>query len=168
MLRVIGLTLVVVTGAAKVGHAETWYEGAAANQIETTQRHAPDSRQAALDDHDVVQLQIGGGLGFTPAGQDQERGSGQLDLARTERQERGGDGRRLARIGTAPGRSDDWLSLTQSTKPTLAYAINSSLSVGLNYHYDSGENMNFKLARVGGIDANFHSHNIMFEAYFEF
>ena len=79
-----------------------------------------------------------------------------------------GGGRRLARIGPRlAGRTTGSVS-PQSTKPTLAYAVNNSLSVGLNYHYDSGENMNFKLARVGGIDANFHSHNIMFEAYFEF
>ena len=76
MLRVIGLTLVIVTGAAKVAQAENRYDGPAANRIETAQRHTPDTHQAALDDHDGVQLQIGGGLGFTPAGQDEQRGSG--------------------------------------------------------------------------------------------
>ena len=168
MLRVIGLTLVVVMGAARIAHAESRYEGAAGKRIEGTLRHAPDARQAMLDDHDGVQLQIGGGLAFVPAGQDQQRGSGQLDLARTESQERSPDARRLAGTGTARGRSDDGLNLAPSSKPTLAYAVNDSLSVGLAYHYDSSENMNFKLAKVGGIDANFHSHNIMIEARFEF
>ncbi len=168
MLRVIGLTLVVVTGAAKVGHAESRYDGAAANRIESSLRHTPDTRQAVLDDHDGVQLQIGGGLGLAPAGQDQQRGSGHLDLARTERQERGRDGRRLARTRTAHGRSDGWLNVAASSKPTLAYTVNDSLSLGLAYHYDNGENMNFRLAKVGGIDPNFHSHNFMIEARFEF
>jgi hypothetical protein len=162
MLRVIGLTLVVATGAAKVAHAESRFDRPAANGIETAQHHKPT---AAHDQS--VQLQIGGGLAFTPGGQD-HRGSGHLDLARIERQQRGREGRRLVRSRNAHGRSEGWLNLGPSSKPTLAYAVNDSLSFGLDYQYKSGESMNFKVAKVGGLDANYHSHNFMIEAHLEF
>ncbi len=162
MLRVIGLTLVVATGAAKVAHAETWFERPAANGIQTAQQHSPTGA------HDPgTLLQIGGGLAFAPAGQ-APRGSGHLDLARTERQQRGRDGRRLVRSRNGQGRSAGWLNVGASSKPTLAYSVNDSLSLGLDYNYQSRENMNLKVAKVGGVDSNYHSHRFMIEAHLEF
>jgi hypothetical protein len=162
MLRVIGLTLVVVTGAAKVAHAENRFDRPAANGIETAQQHSPTGA------HDQgVLLQIGGGLAFAPAGQD-NRGSGHLDLARIERQQRGREGRRLVRSRNAHGRSEGWLNHGASSKPTLAYSVNDSLSFGLDYQYQDGETMNFKVAKVGGLESNYHSHNFMIEAHLEF
>ena len=162
MLRVIVLTLVVVAGAAMVAHAESPFDRPAANGIETAQHHNPTAT------HDQgVQLQIGGGLAFTPGGQD-HRGSGHLDLARIERQERGREGRRLVRSRNAHGRLEEWLNLGASSKPTLAYAVSNSLSFGFDYQYKSGESMNFKVAEVGGLDSKYHSHNFRIVAHLEF
>lgn len=162
MLRVIGLTLVVVTGAAKVAHAENRFDRPAGNGIETAQQRSPTGAHGP-----GALLQIGGGLAFAPAGQD-NGASGHLDLARTERQSRGREGRRLVRSRNAHGRSEAWLNVGSSSKPTLSYSVNDSLSLGLDYNYQSGENMNFKIAKVGGLDSNFHSHNFMIEAHLEF
>ncbi len=162
MLRVIGLTLVVVTGAAKVGHAENWFDRPAANGIEMSRHLSPTEARGA-----GVQLQIGGGLAFAPGGQD-HRASGQLDLARTERQPRGRDGRRLIRSRNPNGGSEAWLNVGASSKPALAYSINDSLSLGLDYNYQSGESMNFRMAKVGGLEPNYHSHSFMIEAHLEF
>jgi hypothetical protein len=160
MLRMIGLTLVVVTGVAKVAHAENRLDRPGANGIETALHHSPNSAQG-------VQLQIGGGLALAPTQEDQW-GSGHLDLARIEREQQGREGRRLVRSGDVDGRSDEWLNLGASSKPALAYSVNNALSLGLDYHYESSESMNFKVAEVGGLDPNFHSHNFMIEAHLEF
>lgn len=166
MLRMIGLTLVVVAAAAKVAHAESWYDRPAVNGLATTLQESPTTREAALDGYESEELQIGGGLGFTPAGHDQ-RGSGYLDLAQTDRQVRG-HARGLARGRSAGGRSDGWLNFGAANKPTLALSVSESLSLGLGYQYQSSENMNFRLAKVGGLDPNYHGHNFMIRARWEF
>ncbi len=163
MLRVIGLMLIVVAGAAKVASAENRVEGPVATSIERGLHHGPTGAHAA-----GVQLQIGGGLAFAPAGRDDQRRAGLLDLARVEQQERGRDGRRLARGRTGQGRSEDWLNPGRGSQPGLAYPVNNALSLGVDYHYQSGESMNFKVAKVGGLEPNYHSHNIMIEARLEF
>jgi hypothetical protein len=150
MLRVIGLTLVVVTAAASGAHAENRFDRPAASGIETG-----------------LQLQIGGGLAFDPIAPDQ-RGPGHFDLARIEREQRGREERRPVRSRNAYGRSDGWPTFGVSSKPTLAYSINNVLSLGVDYHYESSENMNFRVAKVGGLEPDFHSHNFMIEAHLEF
>jgi hypothetical protein len=160
MLRMIGLTLVVVTGVAKAAHAENRFDRPTANRIETALSHSRTDAQR-------VRLQIPGGLAFAPTQQDQW-GAVRLDLARIERDQRGPEGRRPVRSRDPHGRSDEWPNLDASSKPTLAYSVNNALSLGLDYHYDSSESMNFKVAKVGGLDPNFHSHNFMIEAHLEF
>jgi len=162
MLRVIGLTLVLVTGAAKVAHAEERFDRPGASRIETALGHSPTGAGQS-----GVQLQIGGGLAFEPTGQD-HLSSGHLELARTERQQRSREGRRLTRSRNAHGRSDDWLNVGASSKPTVAYAVNDVLSFGLDYSYRSSESMNFKIAKVGGLDSSYHSHSLMIQARLEF
>jgi hypothetical protein len=160
MLRVIGMTLVVVTGAVNLAHAESWNDRPTANGTEAARHHSPTGAEG-------VQLQIGGGLAYSPIQQDQGE-SGPFDLARTEREQRVRLGRRLVRSRSAEGRTDEWLNLASNGKPTLAYSLTDALSIGVDYHYDSGENMNFKVAKVGGLDPNFHSHNFLLEAHLEF
>jgi hypothetical protein len=166
MLRVIGLTLVVVTGAAKVADAEGRFDRPSASRIETALQHSPTGPRQPGTRHSGVQLQIGGGLAFAPTADHQ--GSGQLEFARTERQQRARESRRLVRSRNAYGRAEDWLNVSASSKPSLAYAVNDSLSLGLDYHYQSSESMNFKIAKVGGLDPSYHSHSLMFQARVEF
>ncbi len=144
MLRVIGLTLLVITGAAKVADAENRFDRPTAGAVGTPLSQSPISAHG-------VQLQIGGGLALAPAGQDRP-GSLQFDLARIERQQRGREARRQVAGRNAQDRSDGWLNLGAGSKPTLAYSVTQSLSLGVDYTYQDGENMNFKVARVGGLE----------------
>jgi opacity protein-like surface antigen len=154
MLRVIALMLVVVTGAAQVAHAQSRSDGLAVKGITTALQHTRINAG-----NTGLQLQIG--LALTPTGQAHRRGSGLLDLAGTEWQERDGEGARLdwRRSAFAPDAGG---------KPSLAYPVTSALSLGLDYRYQSGESMNFKVAKVGGLEPNYHSHNFMIEARLEF
>jgi len=156
MLRLIGLTL-VVTAAAQVAQAADRFDGPVARAV-TAAQHSP-TRERATGLH----LQIGGGLIFAPTGQDRRHGN--FDLTGIEPQERG---RRLARTRTTAGGSEDWLAPGARSQPGLAYAVNNALSLGLDYRYQDGESMNFKVAKVGGLEPNYHSHKIMLEARLEF
>ncbi len=161
MLRVIGLMLVIVTGAAKITHAEGRFDPPSASGIATalqrslTGAHPPGA-----------QRQIGAGLAFAPTGQD-DQGPDHLVLAQTQRQQRGPEGARLVGSRNARGHSDDWLDLGAS-KPSLAYSVSDSLSLGLDYHYQSTESMNYRVAEVGGLEADYRSHSLMFQARVEF
>jgi hypothetical protein len=152
MLRVIGLALIVVTGAAKVAQAENRFDGPAARAIETA---AHDSPSNARDSR--LRLQIGSGLAFAPIGQEQLRRSGHLDLGAAEPQ-KPGEGRLIS--GGQP--------YGATSKPSLAYPVTGGLSLGVDYHFQSGESLNFKVAKVGGLEPNYHSHNFMIEARLEF
>jgi opacity protein-like surface antigen len=150
----IALTLVVVTSAAQVAHAQSRFDGLTAKGIATALQHTRINA-----DNAGLQLQIR--LALAPTGQTRQRGSGLLDLARTEWQERDGEGAR-----------QDWrrsaFAPDAGGKPSLAYPVTSALSLGLDYRYQSGESMNFKVAKVGGLEPNYHSHNFMIEARLEF
>jgi hypothetical protein len=162
MLRVIGLALIVVTGAAKVAQAENQLDGPAARAIETAAHHSPSSARDSR-----LRLQIGSGLAFAPIGQEQLRRSGHLDFGAAAPQKSGGEGQRQIGSGQPYGRSEA-LNLGAASKPSLAYPVTSALSLGVDYRFQSGESLNFKVAKVGGLEPNYHSHNFMIEARLEF
>ena len=164
MLRVIGLMLIVVTGAAKVAKRR--------KPARRSGRHGHRDGAASRPEHAAhdagVRLQIGSGLAFAPAGQDDQRRAGLLDLARAEQQERGRDGRRLAGGRPAQGRSEAGsIPVRPASRASPTRSTTRSRWV-VDYRYQSGESMNFKVAKVGGLEPNYHSHNFMIEARLEF
>jgi opacity protein-like surface antigen len=164
MVRAIGLILVLATVAANVAHADDRLESGAGKAVGTVGHHQPGNASASR-----VRLQIGGGgLVFVPAGRDTGRRADLLDLVGAEPR-RGWQDRSLTDdSGIGYGRSEDGPDLGASSQPGLAYSVSNVLSLGLDYHYQSRETMNFKVAKVGGLEPDYHSHNFMFEARLEF
>jgi opacity protein-like surface antigen len=164
MVRVIGLILVLATVAANVAHADDRLESGAAKAVGTVGHHRPGDASASR-----VRLQIGGGgLVFVPTGRDTGLRADFLDLVGAE-PGRGWQDRSLTSdSGITYGRSEDGPNFGASSQPGLAYSVNNALSLGLDYRYQSRETVNFKVAKVGGLEPDYHSHNFMFEARLEF
>jgi long-subunit fatty acid transport protein len=60
-----------------------------------------------------------------------------------------------------------WLEMN-SSKPTLAYPVTDSLSLGLGYRFLRSEDLVFKVAKTGSLDSNYQSHNVLFQAHWDF
>jgi hypothetical protein len=158
MVRVIGLTLVLAMGAATVAQAENRLERPAGKAIGTVLHHKAGHGPASR-----LQLQIGSAVVFVPAGRELERRADLLEVPGSA-PVLGGE----ERSRTAYGHAEDGLNFGASSQPGLAYSVNDAFSLGLDYRYQSGETMSFKVARVGGLEPDYHSHNFLLEARLEF
>jgi opacity protein-like surface antigen len=163
MVRVIGVILVLATVAANIAHADGRLESRAGKAVGTAGHHRPGDARTSR-----VRLQIGGGPVFVPTGRDTGWRADFLDLVGAE--PRGGwqDRSLTSDSQIAYGRSEDGPNFDASSQPGLAYSVSNALSLGLDYRYQSRETMNFKVAKVGGLEPDYHSHNFMFEARLEF
>jgi hypothetical protein len=164
MVRVIGLILVLATVAANSAHAADRLESGAGKALGTAGHHRPADARVSR-----VRLQIGGGAPvFVPTGRDSGRRADFLNLVGAEPGRGWRDQSLTSDSQIAYGRSEDGPNFAASSEPSLAYSVSNALSLGLDYRYQSGETMNFKVAKVGGLEPDYHSHNFMFEARLEF
>jgi hypothetical protein len=60
-----------------------------------------------------------------------------------------------------------WLDLDGS-EPALAYPVTETLSLGLGYRFLRSEDLVFKVAKTGSLDSDYQSHNLLFQAHWEF
>ena len=167
MLRLLGLTLVFVAGAATAAHGEGRSERPATGSIETALHQSvalAGKRQLALYPHiGIMQLQIGGALAFAQPslraavpGAARARALYVYPLAF-----RGAD------PALRPSGMARWLELN-SSQPNLAYSVTDSLSLGLGYRFLRSEDLVFKVAKTGSLDSDYQSHNVLFQAHWEF
>jgi hypothetical protein len=163
MIRTIGVILVLATVAANVAHADDRLQSGAGKAAGTVGHHRPGDAPASR-----VRLQIGGGPVFAPIGRETGRRTDFLEPVAAE-PGRGRQDRSLTSDSQiAYGRSENGPNFDASSQPGLAYSVSNALSLGLDYRYQSRETMNFKVAEVGGLEPDYHSHNFMFEARLEF
>jgi hypothetical protein len=162
MWRLLGLTLVFVAGAATAANGASRSERPATSGIATALQQSAavaGARPRSLNvGAGLAQLQFGGALAFA---QPSLRaavapGSGYPILAP-------GRVRPLARrSGLAR-----WLDLDGS-EPALAYPVTETLSLGLGYRFLRSEDLVFKVAKTGSLDSDYQSHNLLFQAHWEF
>jgi len=167
MLRLLGLTLVFVAGAATAAYGEGRLERPATGGIETALQQSvalAGKRQLALDPRSgIMQLQVGGALAFAqPSLRAAVAGAPWPRPAYVHPLGFGGGDPAVRRPGP-----ERWLEPTGS-KPTLAYPVNDSLSLGLGYRFLRSEDLVFKVAKTGSLDSNYQSHNVLFQAHWEF
>jgi hypothetical protein len=167
MLRLLGLTLVFVASAATAANADGRFERPAAGGIETALHQSvalAGKRRISLYPHTgIMQLQIGGALALAQpslraavSGAPQARAVYVFPLAF-----RGAD------PAVRPSRPARWLELN-GRQPALAYPVTDSLSLGLGYRFLRSEDLVFKVAKTGSLDSNYQSHNLLFQAHWEF
>jgi hypothetical protein len=166
MWRLFGLTLVFVAGAATTANAQNRLERATAGGIATALQQSAavaGSRPRALHAREaLLQLQIGGALALAQP-------SLRAALADDRVSTPGYVYPMLALRGDPPAarRMPRWLEMNGS-KPTLAYPVTDTLSLGLDYHYLRSEDLVFKAAKAGALDSDYQSHNVLLQARWDF
>jgi hypothetical protein len=167
MLRLLGLTLIFVASAATAAHADGRFERPVTGGIQTALHQSvaqAGKRQLSLYPHTkIMQLQIGGALAFAqPSLRAAVTGASRARAAYFYPLAFGGPDPEVRPSGLAR-----WLALTGS-QPTLAYPVTDSLSLGFGYRFLRSEDLVFKVAKTGSLDSNYQSHNLLFQAYWEF
>jgi hypothetical protein len=163
MWRLLGLTLVLVAAATSTANADSRF-GISARTIETAldQSTATTGKGRRMPDA-ALQLQIGGALALTqPSLRASLAGHGSgADLTLQLLSGRGhADPAR-------PAVAVRWLDL-RGAKPALAYPLTDSLSLGLRYSYERGEDLIFKVAKTGSLHDDYQSHKVLLRAQWEF
>jgi hypothetical protein len=163
MWRVLGLTLVLVAAATTTANAETRY-GISARTIETAldQSTATTGKAQRLPGA-ALQLQVGGALALTqPSLRASLAGHGSgADLTLQLFSGRG------QADPTRPAVAVRWLDL-RGANPALAYPLTDSLSRGLRYSYQRGEDLVFKVAKTGSLPDDYQSHKVLLRAQWVF
>ena len=167
MWRLLGLTLIFVAGAATEAHADGGFERPATAGIETALHQSvalAGKRELALDPRSgIMQLQVGGGLALAqPWLRAAVSGAPRPGQALVHPLVFRGE-----RPAVRPSGVARWLELNGS-KPTLAYPVTDSLSLGLGYRFLRSEDLVFKVAKTGSLDSNYQSHNVLLQAHWEF
>jgi hypothetical protein len=167
MLRLLGLTLIFVASAATAAHADGRFERPLTGGIQTALHQSvaqAGKRQLPLYPHTgILQLQIGGALAFAqPSLRAAVSGAPRPQPALVRPLALGGRSSAVRPSGLAR-----WLELN-GTQSTLAYPVTDSLSLGLGYSYLRSEDLVFKVAKTGSLDSNYQSHNLLFQAHWEF
>lgn len=168
MWRLLGLTLVFVAGAATAANADSRTERPATGGIATALQQSaakagPRSRSLNLRTG-LVQLQFGGALAFAQPWLRAAVADARLGGPADSHPLLAPDSvRPLARrSGLAR-----WLDLSGS-EPALAYPVTETLSLGLGYRFLRSEDLVFKVAKTGSLDSDYQSHNVLFQAHWEF
>ena len=163
MLRLLGLTLIFVASAATVAQADGRFERPAAGGIATALHQSvaqAGKRQLPLDPRTgIMQLQIGGSLAFA---QPLLRGTARPRFAVVQPLAFGGES-----AAVRPSGLGRWLALS-GTSSSLAYPVSESLSLGLGYSFLRSEDLVFNVAETGSLDSDYQSHNLLFQAHWEF
>jgi hypothetical protein len=168
MLRLLGLTLVFVASAATAANADGRLERPEAGGIETALHQSvalAGKRQLSLyPPTGIMRLQIGGALAFAqPSLRAAVTGAPRARVVHVYPLAFRGADPALRRSGLVRR----WLEMN-SSKPTLAYPVTDSLSLGLGYRFLRSEDLVFKVAKTGSLDSNYQSHNVLFQAHWEF
>jgi hypothetical protein len=158
MWRLLGLTLVFVAGAATAANGASRSERPATSGIATALQQSAAmaaARPRFLNLRaGLAQLQFGGALAYAQPS---------LRAVIAGGREASDDFRPPARrSGLAR-----WLDLDGS-EPALAYPVTETLSLGLGYRFLRSEDLVFKVAKTGSLDSNYQSHNLLFQAHWEF
>ena len=164
MWRLLGLTLVFVAGAATAANGASRSERPATSGIATALQQSAavaGARPRSLNvGAGLAQLQFGGALAFAQPSLRAAVADARRDPATDPR---AGRVRPLARrSGLAR-----WLDLDGS-EPALAYPVTETLSLGLGYRFLRSEDLVFKVAKTGSLDSDYQSHNLLFQAHWEF
>jgi hypothetical protein len=167
MWRLLGLTLVFVAGAATAAHGDDRLARPATGSIESALHQSvalTGKRELAVDAHaGIVQLPIGGALALAqPSLRAAVTGASRPAAAPV-----GPLGFGAEHPAVRPAGLARWVELN-GRKPTLAYAVTDSLSLGLGYRFLRTEDLVFKVAKTGSLDSNYQSHNVLFQAHWEF
>lgn len=165
MWRVLGLTLICLVGAASGANADSRLR-APGRGIETALHQsaavAGTKHRSQRASSQILQLQVGGSLALS---QPSLRASLAEDGARRalaprllSRRQQPTQGRGL--------KGARWLDLG-GVRPTLAYPLTESLSLGLRYSYQRSEDLVFKVAKTGALDDSYQSHKVLLRAQWE-
>lgn len=166
MWRFLGLTLVLVAGATTTANANSRLDISAIG-IETALYQSAavtgkGDRSQRLPGR-ALQLQVGGALALT---QSSLRASLAGSAPRPYLAPHLLTGRQPAAPAPRSG-AVRWLDLRDSNT-ALAYPVTESLSLGLRYSYQRGEDLNFKAAKAGSLDDGYENHKVLLRAQWEF
>jgi hypothetical protein len=166
MWRVLGLTMVFVVGATTAANANSRLDMSGSG-IETALHQSAavtgKGRRAPRTAGEALQLRVGDALALTQpslrarlAGDDSR---GYLAPPLSTAHEPAPAARRPATVR--------WLDAGDA-RPTLAYPVTDSLSLGLRYSYQRSEDLVFKVAKTGSLSDNYENHNVLLRAQWEF